>query len=515
LKLPPRKKVILVFSLVLAGLLAWDRLVYVPPLLGGGPFNPVGILRNVLGFCWWYSLGAWSARGWEKKPLPARAARAAWYRPGLCRELTGIAPGDLDSLAGNYFSLGLDRQASLLLRASSSPPGLRAALLAQLGDWEGVLLVCGISGDPWARYWRGRALEARGSSAEADSEFAFLPGMPDALARRGRAREELGAPGAAELYREALGLDPANRTALEGISRLGDAAEREAALTKLKSFSPARESGVPVGGKFLFLGTGEFPPAAATRQQSSLDLYLLGWWGEGARILPLAVLSGPGDPYPWRQGGEEFPVPAPGSLAKVRMSWEWPLQVNPGEVELGLSFLEMPAKFPLPAREFPEAIPAAGAVLSPRWVGPESRPVRAAGFTAAQTWLGPCGRLRLELEPVEAGVLLTVTGFRPRGSVRPGQPVGEIVLETAAGGRRAFPLRYGLETGDFRPGREEIAAAAAYPAPDGAVLFRSEIPLPVPGPFTALEAVNLSGDGGLRLDGFGFIPKAPPEALNP
>lgn len=514
MKPPPRKKVILVFSLVLAALLAWDRLVYVPPLLGSGPFNPVGSLRNVLGFCWWYSLGAWAAQGWEKKPLPSRAARAAWYRPGYCRELTGIAPGDLDFLAGHYFSLGLYRQASLLLKASSSPAGPRAALLAQIGDWEGVLLVCGISGDPWARYWRGRALETRQSWEKAASEFAFLPGMPDALARRGRAREELGSPGAAELYREALELDPANRIALEGLVRLGDETVSAAASAKLKSFWPARKLEVPVGGQFLLLGTGEFPPAAATRQQSSLDLYLLGWWGEGAEVLPLAVLSGPGDPYPWSQGAGEFAVPKPGSLSKVSLNWEWPLQVNPGEVELGLGFLEMPGKSPLPARGFPGAIPAVEIELSPRWVGPASRPARAAGFTAAQTWLGPNGRLRIELEPVEAEGLLTITGFRPRGSVRPGQPVGEIVLETASGGRYPLPLRYGLETGDFRPGRAEIPESAAFPASDGAVLFRAEIALPVPGPFTALEAANLSESGGLRLDGFGFFP-AREERLSP
>jgi len=502
----------LLLASVLAVLLLWHLVAYRPPLLAGPPDEPVGMLRVAVGFAWWYTLAVWRQTGWDRRPDPVAAARAAWYRPSLCRELTGIDPGDRFQLARHYHSLGLVDSAAALFRSASGRGAARSAYLALLEDWEGVLEVC--AGEEFAGkdYWAGRAWSALGRPDQALASFGRLPRMPDALARAGEILEPEDPNKARDLYRRALELDTFNRVALEGMICWGDYEERESAARKLARRRPEIELNLPIGNRFILLGTGAGPERIGTRGRTVLEVYLLGWWrsGEEEKVLPRAVLENPVDPYPLSLGWREEEIPPPGGLARIVLTWSWPLEISPGRVALGLEFLDLPGRDLIPIQGEGTTAPVAEVELFPRWVEAELvPPLEEARVFPISTWLGPGDRLRLELDdPVTAEVVMVGSGCRHRGSPRRGTEMGEILLETASGRRYVFPLREGLEVADFRPGRMSGSRPSlvefAIKAENGAVLHYPEFRLPAREEVTALEAANLSRSSGLRLEGMAF-----------
>jgi len=164
------KKILFLLSvLVLCFVLIIGFLSYTPPLLRKRNFNPLSQIYDFFIYSWYYSQAVWCERVQNRKDY-RKLALAVWHRPSQASAFLKIPSTDYYSLAHEYTSLGLPKEASLLFKKAFifvSGDQQKAldiiSNLAILGDWARTVELAGelLEEDrksAEANYWYGRAL---------------------------------------------------------------------------------------------------------------------------------------------------------------------------------------------------------------------------------------------------------------------------------------------------------------------------------------------------------------------
>ncbi len=412
-------------------------------------FDPIGRLYGIFAYAYYFTRSQWTGNR-EGNPAARRAAaRAAWHRPEMTRQLLRIAPDDYPELAREYASLGLGKQAAEFFRRAF-PDALREedraleiiSYLAILGDWWGagdfsqrVLEVDRESFE--ANYWRGRSLVETGNFTEASpflaKAYALNPSAVDAIYQPGQAYEEAGG--------------------------------------KNLSFE----------NRFVLLGYSTDRNEISTGDSITIDVYLQGWRFQPAEIQPELLFSD-------RIGGKARVVlPAvetgnPGEVTRESLTCRVPEHLAPGPIQVMLSFRDPGNQRQVGLNTTAENhVAIAELNLHPGWIassisdnlirrrfGPRAKALGKKTFLAEGSLqiLDFSGDVTVSGLGIVSGVICPT---RNRNSLFQGRAIAQITAEAEDGRRVSFPLVLGRDTADIHwdlPG-------ASVPRHEKAPIFNS------------------------------------------
>lgn len=520
-------------------------LLYSPPILERKGYNLPGRVYDSLAYIYHITAATWRESSADPAIALRSAARAAWHRPSRTRELLGVPTDDLPVLARVYDSLGLEREAVLLLRKALTPPSGEEdrdlellSYLAAMGDWEGTKaagekLLAANPDCPETSYWLGRGLLETGFPARAAEHFRralhLRPDLADALFWLGSIEEAAANGESAKIfYERAAAAAPGHRRAREGLARLyrdrGEVEKAREVEAVLRDLVPPVRAEKRLRNYAILRGLRPSAPALGSGEEVELEIFLEGLNPrEVAFDIDLKLVS-INSPEEWIRPAGTAVLKGPGQVSRFKIVQVLPPTLYPGEISLGVIF-----------RGGEDAVADFDRFrLFPAWTASVDREPLIGerfGFGARslgrQAFLGPGDELELRLDPPLPAAGLGIVSYLHRGIKNPqGAEIGLVVVATVESDELVCPQRAGLETAEvwwgftppWRRSHQPAEIFRSWPVEAGDRRFRgaeyySVCSFPGLRTVAGLMLKNTTGEGGWAIRDLVLIPPTDPRSF--